>query len=308
MFRTLGIIITYHPDEFLIKTCESLSLQVEGLILVDNSEMHSRVLECIQDRRKEFHIIDFIKMGKNAGLAAAQNVGVKKALEIGADSVILSDQDTFFPPGAVESLRQCLKDPRVAACGPRIFEINSGTILPFIRRTWNFSPFFPTSGCHEVLQLINSGMLLKCTAWKEIGPYDSSLFLDWADLEWCWRAWKKGYRILGNADVTIIHRLGDKALKVRGRPLWQRSPQRVYYIVRNALFLGLRSPYLNAGQRLFICGKTLAYLFVYPLFFNPRRNMLKSCFQGLWDGIRGRMGRCLRANISGKKFDSNDSP
>jgi len=192
----------------------------------------------------------------------------------------------------VSALKQCLENygPDVAACAPKVFEKNSQRFLPFIKKNGKFGSFKPSSGCHEIFQTISSGTLLRYSAWEEIGPYNTFLFLDWVDLEWCWRAWKKGYRILGHADVMIVHRLGDKAVRIMGRPLWHRPPQRIYYIVRNALFLSLRCPYLNICQRLLLLSKSLTYPFIYTLFLNSKQNILKASLKGLWHGITGKGG------------------
>jgi len=43
---------------------------------------------------------------------------------------------------------------------------------------------------------------------------NEDLFIDWVDFEWCWRARKKGYKIIGNANVVITHQLGDAAVTI----------------------------------------------------------------------------------------------
>jgi len=57
-------------------------------------------------------------------------------------------------------------------------------------------------------------MIIPTGVFQDVGLMYEDLFLDWADLEWCWRVNFKGYKIIGNADMIITHRIGDIVKKI----------------------------------------------------------------------------------------------
>ena len=98
---------------------------------------------------------------------------------------------------------------------------------------------------------------------------EEDLFIDWVDLEWCWRAIHMGYFIVGNADVVIEHRLGDRSINLGSRGINLRAPSRHYYITRNAFYLATRCKYLDIWHRINICFKGFGYLFGYTFLAKP---------------------------------------
>ena len=210
--RTYGVYVTYNPDiELFKKSVESVIGQVDKIVIVDNTPGKCEKLENL----KTLPNIEVIYLGDNYGIAYAQNVGIKKALENNADYILLSDQDTVYPPDFVEKMLECFKEEKVAACGPLFIDANTGRKQFFIKKgLFGFKRFYPTSGKHEVLQLIASGTILNSRYLSYIGLMKEDLFIVWVDMEWCWRAKKRGYKIIGNADVIINHRLGDNVKNI----------------------------------------------------------------------------------------------
>jgi rhamnosyltransferase len=110
----------------------------------------------------------------------------------------------------------------------------------FIKKGFlGFKKIYPINGKHEVFQRIASVMIIKTEFLHNIGLMCEQLFNDWVDIERCWRAIKKGYKIIGNADVIINHRLGSTSNSILYRSITLRNPLRHYYITRNAFFFHL---------------------------------------------------------------------
>ena len=100
-------------------------------------------------------------------------------------------------------------------------------------------------------------------------------FMDWIDMEWCWRAIKKGYKIIGNANVAIEHKLGDYFKTVGGKQILLRNPIRHYYITRNNTYLALYNNNLDFAHRFILFLKSFTYLIGYPLLASPFFKNLK---------------------------------
>src|ERR1700677_4204944 len=102
---TLGVcavIITFRPDAAVLENLAPVRPQVGGLVVVDNGSS-SEVLA-------PFHAaaasLDFalIENGRNLGIAAALNEGVRWAWSQGFEYVALFDQDSTVTEGFIQAM------------------------------------------------------------------------------------------------------------------------------------------------------------------------------------------------------------
>jgi len=279
----------YKPNITILEKCiNSLISQLNNLIIVDNTPGKCEFIE----QFKSLPNIEIIVLNDNYGIAYAQNIGIKKALEENAEYILFSDQDTIYPPDFVEKMLECFKENKVAAAGPLFVDAHTGKIQFFIKKgILGFKKINPKAGKHEILQLIASGTIINAKFISEIGLMKEDLFIDWVDMEWCWRAIKSGYKIIGNADVIIEHRLGESPKNIGIKVLPQRSPLRHYYITRNAVHLALKCNSLNLPQRITLFLKSLKYIIGFSLFISPRFKNLKYTLKGFYHGLIGKLGK-----------------
>lgn len=287
--KIFGVLVTYKPDmSILEKSIDSLKNQLDKLIVIDNTPGKCENLENL----KKVPNIEILYLGDNYGIAYAQNVGIKKALEEKADYILLSDQDTVYPADFIEKMLECFKEEKVAAAGSLYLDEVTGKIKPFVKKSLiGFKKIYPDSGKHQVLQLISSGTIINTKYLPDIGLMMEDLFIDWVDLEWCWRAIKKGYKIIGNADVVIKHRLGDNVKNIGFKISNQRSPLRHYYITRNSFYLALRSNSLDILHKITLFLKSFRYILGYSIFMEPHIKNLKYTLKGFYHGLIGRLGK-----------------
>lgn len=287
-----AVLVTYHPDPTLLdNVIDSLVTQVRTLYIIDNTPEGTRF------SRFSYPNISIIPMHANKGIAHAQNTGMENARKNGADFILLSDQDTLYPENYVQNMIHCIDDPKTtAAVAPLFRDTQTGSEKGVFYRSdrMTFQKFVPQKGIYEVAQAIASGMILNVPSLEKIGMMDESLFIDWVDFEWCWRARAHGYTILGNADVTITHRLGDSAKNIAFRQVNLRSPIRHYYITRNAFHLALRCPALSRMHRCVLFLKSLRYLVAYPILSKPHLTHLFYVLLGFWHAVTKRLGKLQR--------------
>jgi len=292
--KIFAVIVCYFPErEILGKTLESLSSQVKKVILCDNTPGGSELARKFKQKISNLEVIYLLK---NTGIAVAQNVGIKKAIEEGADFVLLSDEDTVYPENYVEEMLKAYfslpEKEKIAVIVPNYADINRmgerrGFII-FKNLLWK--RILPEKGLHEITQAIASGMIIPTKVFKDVGLMYEDLFLDWIDLEWCWRARAKGYKIIGNADVVIYHRLGDVGKKLGKRFYPVHSEIRHYYIIRNCVHLALRSPYINFLMRLNLLYKSIRNTIGYSILGTPHLKHFFYCLKGIFHGVIGRLG------------------
>jgi len=289
MSKTYAVVVTYKPNvEILEKCVNSLVNQVDRLIIVDNTPGKCQLLENFRKMQN----IEIAYLNDNYGVAYAQNIGIKKALEEGVDFVLLSDQDTIYPLDYVEKMLECFKDDRVAAAGPLFIDAHTGKVQFFVKKgLFGFKKIYPKTGKHEVLQLIASGTIINAKFIPEIGLMKEELFIDWVDMEWCWRAVKKGYKIIGNADVVIKHFHGEKSKKFFTKNITLKSCIRNYYTIRNGIYLALHSNVLDSYRRALLFLKTFRNIFLFSLLSNNFLSNLKCTLKGFYHGLIGKLGK-----------------
>ncbi len=289
MKKTDMVIITYNPEiELFTKAVQSMTEQVRKIYIIDNTPTRAKFLEKFQDNSK----IEIIYLDDNKGIAYAQNIGIKKSLENRSDYIVLSDQDTIYPKNYIENMLKIENSnySKIIAMAPLFKDTignneNEGFIIK------RFKKIFPKNGLHEVFQTIASGKILSSKYLNDVGLMDEKLFIDWVDLEWCWRARKKGYKIIGNADVVITHQLGDKSTNLGFREVSLRSPIRHYYITRNAFYLALNDKSLDKLNKITLFFKSFRYIIGFPLLSKPHLKHLKYVLLGFWHGVTGKLGK-----------------
>jgi len=287
------VIVTYHPEmNILTKVIESMFEQVRKIYIVDNTPGKAKELEQFRNEK-----VEIIYLGKNKGIAYAQNIGIKKSLEDNSDYIVLSDQDTIYPKNYIKKMLNDLnlypEKDKVVAIAPMYFD-NTKNKRNFMMRFNSFgfeTKFYPDSGIHQISCAIASGLIIFSANFLKVGFMNEDLFIDFVDTEWCWRAIKKGYQIIGNANILISHKLGDKIKKIGPIKFITRSPIRYYYITRNSFYLATKSNFcLNRFHRISIFLKSIKYFFVYA-FLGGSFKSFKYTLLGFWHGIIGKMGK-----------------
>jgi len=163
----------------------------------------------------------------------------------------------------------------------------------FVRLHWwgisrcNEHPGHPTAA---VDYLISSGCLISLPALAAIGGMQEALFIDYVDIEWGLRARRLGWTLHGVFPARMSHSLGPRIVRFLWRRLPLHSPQRHYFVVRNALWL-YRDGALPLAWRLPHALRLSLRFTVYLLAGDARRERLKYVWMGIRDGLAGRMGK-----------------
>lgn len=298
---TVAVVTTFNPDLSVLREQLGRTVpQVKQLIVVDNGSVAADSIRALVE---EFAKTRWFSLGENRGLGYAHNVGIQQALERGAGSVLILDQDTLPEPDMVSVLAETLvsssaPDSRVAAVGARYVGVQSSHPSFFVQfRRFRFKKCFCTEcGVRQVIPadvLISSGALFSARALREIGTMDEGLFIDHVDTEWFLRAHHRGWRSYGVCDAVMRHSLGERTFRVwlgRWRYLPIHKPFRYYYIYRNSVLLYRRSyPTIRWKQTDVL--RLLMMFVMFSLFAGDRVENLKMMCRGIADGFRDRDGR-----------------
>ncbi len=110
------IIVTYNGKKWLNQTLEALnqSSMPSNVIVLDNASTDGT-----QELVRQYANIELIQLESNLGFGAANNIGIKRAIERGAEFVFLLNQDAYVLRTTVEQLVEELKkSPFVGVLSP----------------------------------------------------------------------------------------------------------------------------------------------------------------------------------------------
>lgn len=291
-----AVIVTYNPDlDVLDRLLEVLLPQVGGAVIIDNG---SEADISVWHRKWQFANCSLKLLGRNLGIAAAQNLGVEEARSHAARFVLLSDQDSRPADDMVQQLRNaavlCLDSGRkLAAVGPCYLDSRQNNPPPFIRVKGLRIERQTCSGTDSVVEvdyLIASGCLIPVATFDTVGGMREHLFIDYVDIEWGLRARRLGFKSYGVWAAKMEHSLGENPIVFGSRRIPLHSAMRHYYHFRNAVWLYKQSSIplnwkLADGLRL-----VRKYGF-YTMFAKPRSQHLKMMTLGVVHGLISRLGK-----------------
>ena len=200
------------------------------------------------------------------GLAGGFNAGVAYAIESGAESITLLDQDSVISPDSLACLAQACLHGQVV--GPRVVDVDRSSVH--------------TSSSSRARMLISSGTTFLSSTWIQIGPFLEWMEIDYIDHEWCFRANTYGVHLSVIQQATLLQTFGlrhpNRFAHCLGLQLY--SPYRRAIALRNLRWL-LVQRYVPFDIRLKEFLKMLLKPFIW-LTVEPHR---RRCFGVLWLGL-----------------------
>lgn len=231
----------------------------------------------------------------NIGLAAAVNRGVAVLanFRVAPKFVLLLDQDSEPRAESVQTLIRAFealeaRGERVGCVGPALRDPEIGLMHGFHQCTrWRWKRVYPAAGSTEPVPCANlngSGTLARVALFQELRGLDETFFIDHVDTEWAFRVLAAGYSLWGIPSAIFDHRMGQASVRFWwfGWRLWpSRSPQRHYYLFRNAVAL-MRRGYVPRVWKVWAVAK-LVVTFAVTAVLGPNRSWQVT---GMWRGVR----------------------
>ncbi len=278
--KICGFVTLYNPINEHLVNIAAMAYHLERLYVVDNS--FDGECSWINTFCGIPNII-VLSSGINLGIGAALNLAIKKARSESYEWMLTMDQDSVFDKDQIERFfhsLSCLSCEQIAILSP-------------LHGKLNYSP--SDQIIYELVKDVStSGNLLNLIVSEKVGLFNEELFIDSVDHDFCLRARIKGYKILQTKNIYLEHKIGadyiGSILNYKKKTFYIHSPKRMYFIVRNALYIrrkyGLYYPeYTRAYvKRIFErASKCIRYT-------NRRSEYLKYIAKGVYDYVRGRYG------------------
>jgi GT2 family glycosyltransferase len=225
MTKVAAVVLSWNGREDTLACLRSLEGEGVDVIVVDNASSDGTA-DAITG-------VELIRNDRNLGYAGGMNVGIRAALERGAEAVLLLNNDVEVEPGAIAAL---------AAAGD-----GAGAVCPVVvfadapERVWyagaSFDPRRGYNGRHrteigdatvETERICGAAVLIPRATIESVGSFDEALFAYFEDADWSQRAREAGLQLL----VTPASRVRHKVSASTGG---EGSPDAIYYSVRNLL-------------------------------------------------------------------------
>ncbi|NGX51664.1 MAG: N-acetylglucosaminyl-diphospho-decaprenol L-rhamnosyltransferase [Chlamydiae bacterium] len=206
-------------------------------VVVDNGSDD----DSVSSIRKIYPEITLLETGENLGFAEGNNVGIRYALERGAEYLFILNNDTVVDPNILTAF---LENPDAPIQGSKAHLMSAPSLLDHLGGNWNLrTGEFDLVGAREKAEgwtepltldyVCGVALFVKAEVFKKIGLFEENFFLFWEESDWCLRAKKAGYPATFCPNAKLLHKVS--ASFVGGKPhstyFWWRG--RLLWIERN---------------------------------------------------------------------------
>lgn len=243
------VLVNYNGWQDTLVCIKSIkqSKDTPHIIVVDNGSTD----ESIKELRTSFPDLDIIETKNNLGFSAGNNIGIKKALKMGAKVVHLLNNDTEVDPNLffrayryVESKNRIATAKIYYAKGYEYHseQKNLGNVIWY---AGGYMDWVNVVARHDGVDQLDQGqfdkvrpvefitgcyMAIPKQVFNKIGLLDESFFLYLEDTDYSLRAQTAGIELMYNPSLVVYHRNGGSA--GAGSSLVD------YYMTRNRFYLG----------------------------------------------------------------------
>lgn len=219
------------------------------IIVVDNGSSN----ECVAELKSLCPGLDLIETGANIGFSAGNNVGIKKALRLGAEVVYIINNDTLVDENLFfRSYRYVAKKNRIA--GAKIYYAKGyeyhesqrglGNVLWYAGGYFDYSMAVSRhygidevdQGQHDTIRNVDfiTGCFIAVprAVFKKIGMLDEPFFLYLEDTDFSLHAKVAGIEVVYNPHLVLYH--------CNGGSTGAGSPLVDYYMTRNRFYIAKR--------------------------------------------------------------------
>lgn len=271
-------IVLFNPDINRLKeNISAVIVQCAHVYLVDNGSNNIDEVKKLLNQYNHSKVSVLCNM-ENQGIAKALNQLASEAQKGGFDWILTLDQDSVAPSNIIEEFEKYTNNLNTGMLCPVICDRNKGVVVE------------AKDNYKEIDECITSGSLLNIKAWRKIGGFDESMFIDGVDFDICYRLRKNGYKILCIQSVVLLHELGR--IVYHRFIFWKvlvknHSAFRKFYIARNTVYLA-RKEHTNIIKAILQNVKLFLIVVCYE---DDKWKKSKKILQGTIDGFKCEIDR-----------------
>jgi len=207
--------------ERTMSSIRNLNEKYETIVIDNNSQD-----DTVQFIEKNYPEIILLKEDKNHGFGKANNIGIKKAINEGADNVFLLNQDAYLEPDTIEKLVKVLDmNEKIGVASP-IHLNGEGTALDKLF-SFYVAPKLVNTPClfmsdlyvntikpyYEINFVNAAAWLIKKECIEKVGLFDSLFYHYGEDVNYCQRLNYHQLTLAIVPESKIYHDRGDRVIK-----------------------------------------------------------------------------------------------
>ena len=276
----IGVVtVTYNSDKVLQPFLSDLfaqSFHNFNLYVIDNASEDKtlKILDDLNDNR-----VNQIRNHSNIGVAAANNIGIKKALEDKCSHILILNNDIEFSNSLFKDMLVSIKKENCSMMTPKIMYHSDKDIIWYagggFKKSNGYLPYH--TGFNENIKNNNYQslyvdyastccLLIKKDVFETIGYMDEKYFVYFDDTDFLFRVKKEGvHKIYYDSQITLFHKVGSLTKSLTKE--FERSYRTHFFLkqnIRNHIYF-LRK-----------IGSLYSYLFCLFLFFKNNLRFLLS--------------------------------
>lgn len=245
--HTAVVIVNYNSGKRLLTCMRSIfeSGEQPEIIVVDNASRDGSLENC----RRAYPKLRYIVHSHNLGFATGANIGIRYALEKGAEVVIMINPDATIEKKSVRALVEICKREDVGMAVPMIFHTTtkevwfSGGSIDYTRQRAIHQTDLPNGKSFYDTQYATGCVLaIHRDVFTQVGLFDEQFFLYYEDADLSLRVRANGQRVVVVPSATAWHREDSEQE--------QRKPQKVYFLVFSGLLFFTK--HTNGVRRLWM--------------------------------------------------------
>ena len=271
----LIVIVNYRTADLTIDCLRSLAEELKSLdavhvVVTDNKsgdDSPNRIRQAIIDNQWDRWAV-LMPLERNGGFAYGNNEAIRPALasEHPPDYVLLLNPDTIVRPGGVTKLLEFMQShPDAGIAGSRLedpdgtpqrsafrfhslgSELDNGLRLGFVSKLLIGKQVAPPvrDDTHPTDWVAGASMIVRKQVFDGVGLMDEDYFMYFEEVDFCLRAFRKGWLCYYVPDSHVVHLVGQASgvtvqnVKPKRRPDYWFDSRRRYFVKNHGLVYAL---------------------------------------------------------------------
>ncbi|WP_226819078.1 glycosyltransferase [Acidithiobacillus montserratensis] len=215
-----------------LRSLEELVQPPEHVWVIDNGSTDNSAAALENMLKTSPLPVTLVRSGQNFGFGGGCNIGIQRAMEAGADSFWLLNNDAIADRHALHTLQETIhSDLQIGAVGSVIYDLHK----PESVEVWGGGRVLLWAGLATHLHhpnparldyITGASLLLRRQALQDAGLFDEDqFFMYWEDTDLCLRLRQRGWKLAVAAHSRIWHEHSSS--------LGRASPLKDYYVTRS---------------------------------------------------------------------------